>query len=300
MTNCITKINESLHSFSKQELKIAKFILASPKVASEMTIIELANASNSSTATIVRFCNTLGYSGYRDFIKNFFHDVETNSDNKENNIYEIDLKSDRKMDIATTIKLVSKLNIESITNSLKVISEKDIKNAVNMIDKAREVKLFASSGSKVVAEDAQFKFERLGIDCQVYSDSHSQILAATIMKSNDVAILISYTGETSSIVESANYVKKCGAKTIGITRYGTNRLSQIVDVSIRHSSIGKGLRTYSTRSRVVQTNIIDIIYVAICQKRRDKLNTYYELFKDNPVDYDNNLIELEKDKNRGT
>jgi DNA-binding MurR/RpiR family transcriptional regulator len=36
------------------------------------------------------------------------------------------------------------------------------------------------SGSVVIAEDAAFKFERLGIDCQVYDTVHSQILSATI------------------------------------------------------------------------------------------------------------------------
>jgi DNA-binding MurR/RpiR family transcriptional regulator len=279
MDNCIIRINESIDTLSKQEQKIAHYVLDHQKEVSQMTVSELSKKSKSSTATIVRFCTALGYSGYRDFIKSFYHDVANNVLEDEN-IYEIDNNFDKDMSIKSMIYTVCKLNIEAINNTLKILDEKAIEDAVNAIDKANKVYLYALSGSKVVADDAVFKFQRLGIDCQEYDNSHSQILSASISKPNQVAIIISYTGETRDLLNTISYLKKTGCKTIGITKFGENPISKEVDISIQHSSIGRGLRTYSTRSRIVQHNIIDILFVALCQKRNSNLKKYYELFKD--------------------
>ena len=147
-----------------------------------------------------------------------------------------------------------------------------------LIDKANKVYIYALSGSKVVAYDAVFKFQRLGIDAQAYDDPHSHILSASILNKNDVAIVISYTGETIDILNTANLLKKKGTPIIAISKYGTNPLSKIADINIQHSSLGKGLKTYSTRSRTVQHNIIDILFVGLSQIRNDKLKEYYKLF----------------------
>lgn len=292
MKNCIVKINESLVSLSRQERIVAEYVLKHKKEASTMTVTELAKKSKSSPATIVRFCTAIGYKGYREFVRSLYHDAE--SDDVNENVYDVNNDLSNQLDIDTTIRLVSQLNIDAITNTLKVIDSEAVEKAVDMIDKATKVKIFALSGSTVVGDDAVFKFERLGIDCQNFTTPHSQILAASIMKSNEVAIFISYTGETNDIIDTVKYVKKSGGKSIGISRFGENTLTKNVDINIQHSSIGKGLRTYSTRSRIVQHNIIDILFVALCQRRKKNLRTYYELFKDNPVDYVEPVLKTKK------
>jgi hypothetical protein len=50
------------------------------------------------------------------------------------------------------------------------------------------------------------------------------------------------------------------------------------NLNIRHSSWEKGCASFSTRSRVVQQNIIDILFMALTQRRGEYLKRYYELF----------------------
>ena len=109
----------------------------------------------------------------------------------------------------------------------------------------------------------------------------------TTLKSKDVVIALSYTGETKEILDALKYVKENGAKIIGITMVGNNSLSKICDICIEHSSVDKGLRTYSTRSRVVQENIIDILYIGLCTKRKGFLERYYSLFAKDKEDKNN-------------
>lgn len=277
MDNCLARLNEALDSLSKKELKVANYILKHSEEVSKMTVAELSKKCKTSTATIMRLCYSLKYSGYKEFIKALYSDI-ANHIKKDETIYDIDNEDVHDLSIESIIYSVSNLNINCLNTTLKIINPKDVGKAVELVDKATKVNVYALSGSKVVAYDALFKFQRLGIDVQAFDEPHSQLLSASVSKPTDVAIIISYTGETLKVIETATLLKKRNVPIIAITRYGLNALSKLADITIHHASIGKGLRTYSTRSRTVQHNIIDILFVALSQKRNDKLKTYYKLF----------------------
>ncbi len=285
MNSGILKINEYYKTFTKQEKKLADFLLKNINEASVLTISELSKKSGVSCSTINRFAITLGYKGFKEFIRDMYH--EANSLPVQENVYEINHENPLNMDIDTVIKVVCNLNIESIRNSLMMLEETKVLKAIEAIHKAPRVVVYALSGSVAPALDLKFKFQRLGINCEVYDNPHSLILSATTLKSKDVVIALSYTGETKEILDALKYVKENGAKIIGITMVGNNSLSKICDICIEHSSVDKGLRTYSTRSRVVQENIIDILYIGLCTKRKGFLERYYSLFAKDKEDKNN-------------
>ena len=285
MNSGILKINEYYKTFTKQEKKLADFLLKNINEASVLTISELSKESGVSCSTINRFAITLGYKGFKEFIRDMYH--EANSLPVQENVYEINHENPLNMDIDTVIKVVCNLNIESIRNSLMMIEESKVLKAIEAIHNAPRVVVYALSGSVAPALDLKFKFQRLGINCEVYDNPHSLILSATTLKSKDVVIALSYTGETKEILDALKYVKENGAKIIGITMVGNNSLSKICDICIEHSSVDKGLRTYSTRSRVVQENIIDILYIGLCTKRKGFLERYYSLFAKDKEDKNN-------------
>ena len=285
MNSGILKINEYYKTFTKQEKKLADFLLKNINEASVLTISELSKESGVSCSTINRFAITLGYKGFKEFIRDMYH--EANSLPVQENVYEINHENPLNMDIDTVIKVVCNLNIESIRNSLMMLEETKVLKAIEAIHKAPRVVVYALSGSVAPALDLKFKFQRLGINCEVYDNPHSLIPSATTLKSKDVVIALSYTGETKEILDALKYVKENGAKIIGITMVGNNSLSKICDICIEHSSVDKGLRTYSTRSRVVQENIIDILYIGLCTKRKGFLERYYSLFAKDKEDKNN-------------
>ncbi len=276
MNSCLLRINEYYKAFTKQEKKLADFLIRNANEASLLTISELSKKCGVSCSTVNRFAINLGYKGYKEFIKDLY--LEANSLIENENVYEINHDNPLNMDVSTVIKVVCNLNIESIQNSLMMLDENKVNKAIETIHKASRVVVFALSGSVAPALDLKFKFQRLGIICEVYDSPHSLILAGTTLKSKDVVIALSYTGETKEILDAIKYVKENGAKTIAITMVGNNALSKIADICIEHSSVDKGLRTYSTRSRVVQENIIDILYIGLCSKRKAFLEKYYSLF----------------------
>lgn len=291
MDNVFLKISEAQESLSSREKSIAKFILTHKNDVARMTITQLAKGSKTSPASVVRFYQTMGYSRYRDFIQSLYHSVQSDLARREDDIYALEKWNPLTLSVDDTISVVTQLNIESLKNTLNIIDKNEISKAVNIINKAKNVGLYALSGSISVAEDAVFKFERLGVKCRAYTTPHSQILSAKTMGNGDVAVFISYSGETKDLIETAKYAKAANITTISITRFGETTLGNLCDIRIQHSSIGKSLRTISTRSRVVQQNIIDILYISLAKYRTEFLKIYHELF--------NHQLKIKEDNKKG-
>ena len=62
----LVPIIEKYSSFTKGEQQIADYILNNPEEALSKTASELASASHTSSAAIVRFSRKIGYDGYSD------------------------------------------------------------------------------------------------------------------------------------------------------------------------------------------------------------------------------------------
>jgi DNA-binding MurR/RpiR family transcriptional regulator len=279
MENCLIKMKESLDSLPKKENVLAKFILDNVQEVASMTITELAKASKSSAATIVRYTKFLGFSGYRDFTKSLFSEAQ-NKQRYPENVRDLENISEDDSSIEATIQRVSRGNIAAIENSLKVVNPKDIETAVNKLDNAGKIYFYAIGGSVIAAKDAVFKFQRIGIECQAFDSVHDQILSASILTKSDVAFYISYSGESKDLIKSLKIAKENKAFTIGMTKYSDNTLSKLVDLTIRHAAVSEGIRTNSTKSRIAQLNIIDILFTRLAERRVDKLERFYKLTND--------------------
>ena len=67
MRDIVGYIQKFEGSLSKTEKKIAKYMIEHPDEILSSSVEELAQATGTSGATIVRFCRTIGFRGFMDF-----------------------------------------------------------------------------------------------------------------------------------------------------------------------------------------------------------------------------------------
>ena len=53
--------------FSKTELKVYEYVINHPETIETYTISKIADVSGTSTSAVLRFCQVLGFKGYKDF-----------------------------------------------------------------------------------------------------------------------------------------------------------------------------------------------------------------------------------------
>ena len=275
-------IKETIDTISPSERLAAQYILENPEKMVGMTVSELAEASGASQSAVIRLCKSLGLKGYQDLKLRVAGDLQNPTPGEE--YKEISPTSDMK----TIIASVSNNNVYSINETLNILDPEKMEEAVRLLEKAGRIDFYGTGASQLVAQDAQHKFMRINKTCTAYSDTHLQLTSAVTLTENDVAVAFSHSGETIQVIECIKAAKENGAKTIGITRYGANTIGNLVDVHIETLSTESDIRSAATSSRIVQLNIVDILYIAVAghsyneslaylNKSRKAINQNYRL-----------------------
>ncbi len=271
MTGCCLRIKESLNSLSKKEKLVAEYVLQFPEEVPKKSIDELAVVCATSPSSVVRLCKKLGYAGYKDFCRLLTADISANRD--ENIVYEDVRPGDSLSSIA---KSVSMSNMKAIDSSLQILDFRELEKAVNAISTAARVDFYGVGTSGLVALDAHSKFLRINKASNASADTHVQILSATTLKKGDVAVLISYSGETRDILMLADVAKKTSATIISITKHGINSLSSVADICLSTYSTENLIRSGAMSSRISQLTIIDILYTAVASKDYAKVKPFLD------------------------
>ena len=105
---------------------------------------------------------------------------------------------------------------------------------------------------------------------------HVQLTAAVTLTEEDVAVFISYSGETAEVIRAAALAKESGCKSISITKYGESTWSKHVDIPLFTSSTENEIRSGAMSSRITQLNVIDILYLGVASRNYEQSVKYLE------------------------
>lgn len=270
MRGILLRIEKSRENFTPSEQRVADYVLEHAEGIVGLPVAELAEHSGSNRAAVVRFCKRLGFEGYRDFTLAFAAElaVEQTRDKKQSG--DIQLGDS----VETILQSVCLNSIQSIQDSCTLLRPADIEAASNLLRKAKKIDFYGIGASQLVAQDAQYKFMRINKTCTAYPDGHLQLTSASLLSKGDVAVAISWSGETKDVVEAASMAKSRGASVITITQYGKNRLSQWGDIAFQLTSPETTIRIGAMSSRIAQLALIDILFSCVVSKEPQNISRY--------------------------
>jgi DNA-binding MurR/RpiR family transcriptional regulator len=216
----LKRLLQHREKLSQLEKQVLEYILRNPERVVRLNLDELSKEIFVSTATISRTCQQLGFRGFQDLkyelSKNMAQAPQTS--------------------ISPPSYLLSK-HMERVKHemerTLEYIDEEKIKKAAEYIDQSTHVELFGVGNSLPVCVDAARKLMFSGKICNAREDWDELRSVANSLNENDLAILVSYSGETLHMLEYAHILKRRNVKTIAITGRHNNRLQQEVDLSLQ-------------------------------------------------------------------
>ncbi|WP_163099091.1 MurR/RpiR family transcriptional regulator [Peribacillus alkalitolerans] len=265
----LSLIRETISGINPSEQKAAKYILENPQEVIRLSVQELAKRSDSSSSAIIRLCKNLGVDGFRELKLRIAGDLQTAANGGEE-FKEVQPNDD----IPTLIETITNNSMYSLKETAKVLDTHKIEQAVDALYKANRIDFYAAGASLLAALDGLHKFMRINKHCTAYMDSHMQLTSSVTLSERDVAVGISYSGETVHVIEAIKNAKKNGALTIGITKYGYSRLAKEVDIQLETISSESDMRSAATSSRIVQLNVIDILFIGAAGKNYDSSIEY--------------------------
>ncbi|WP_373896290.1 MurR/RpiR family transcriptional regulator [Virgibacillus sp. CBA3643] len=292
------KVRESLHYVKPSEGAVAEYILQHPQKAVTMTVSELADASYASPSAVMRYSQTLGYNGFKEF------KLKLSGDLAVINLHDLEQETLSSNDsIDKIMAVITNTNIQSLYSSLQLLQKDQLSAAYEYLIKAKKIDFYGVGSSLLIAHDAVQKFMRINKSCTAYSDFHMQKVSAVNLDEEDVAVAISYSGETRHIIDCVKIAQSKGAKVIAITKYADSHLSNMADAVLFVAAQEDEFRSAAMSSRIASLNVIDMLYTACAYEDYDSslthLNQTYEIIQQSQEE-DTKRARNNKDNNRRT
>lgn len=265
------------------EQRIVDFILNNTDRAAQMTSAQLARASETSEASVSRFCKNLGFKNYRSFQFSLARDLASQ-------MGDVELTRDVSLD-----------DIEQSLTNIKHAKQREIAATIDELDPEtlrRVVELFAHSdlivfaavgNTNAVAIDAAIKFGQLGLRSVASTITENSTSLSLSMHKNDLLVLISNSGKSQRLQRILQGAKRGGATVVLLCSNPSAPLARDADVVLQTVSYEALLTTADFAfSKISATLLIEIIYnflLPILPDARDAISNYEELIQpDKDVD----------------
>ena len=255
----LERVKASLSSLAPAEQRVGKLVLGDPRAFANLPISVLADRAHVSKPTVVRFCRSMGYDGLSDFKLKLAGSVNEGVPFIHRSVDADDKTGDVMVKVIdNTVAAFLKYRNDAITGAI----EKAVVALAETYTTGRRIEFYGAGNSGIVAQDAQHKFFRLGVNTIAYSDGHMQVMGASMLGAGDCVVIVSNSGRTRDLMDACDIARKNGATTIVITTSGSPLAAAgHIHLAADHP---EGFDKYSPMvSRLMHLMIIDILATCV-------------------------------------
>jgi DNA-binding MurR/RpiR family transcriptional regulator len=255
-------ISDALPKLKGSAQKAAQYILNSPRETINLTITELGVRAGVSDASIVRFAQSLGYSGFHALKIGLAEDIVSPM-----LLVHEDLTPDD--DPAGAVQKAMTSGMRSLEDTVRILDPAALKGAIGALCDARQIEIFASGNSIPLAMDLNFRLTKIGLHSRFSVDPTMQEMYASLTSPTDAAVGISHTGSSKDTVYALELARQRGAKTVCITNHSDSPLTRHGDYCLFTSTRVSHFREEEMASNLSALALTEALYVGICVGRSD-------------------------------
>jgi RpiR family carbohydrate utilization transcriptional regulator len=255
----LDRIKASMPSLAPAEQRVARLVLGDPRAFANLPVTELADRAHVSKPTVVRFCRSMGYDGLSDFKLKLAGSVSEGVPFIHRSVDPDDKTNDVLVKVIdNAVAAFLKYRNDASTFAI----EKAAEALAATYKTGRRIEFYGAGNSGIVAQDAQHKFFRLGVNTIAYSDGHMQVMSATLLGPGDCLVVVSNSGRTRDLMDACDIARRNGATTICITATGSPLASSgHIHLAADHP---EGYDRYSPMvSRLLHLMIIDVLATTV-------------------------------------
>ncbi len=216
-------LREKQGTLTKSGTIIADYLTRHAEEAQFLSISSLAKECNMAEATIYRFCKQLGFEGYNEMKIAL---AQANVTPTPFSSYSLDSA----INTPSLCDNVYASFMAAINSTISVLDSDAIDEAALLLQRATSVYCLGQGGSMVLANDIWIRFATISNKFRNCGDSHTQLIAASLMGAGDVILFVSYSGATHDMMQTLTVARKAGAKIILITHYPDAPGAALADV----------------------------------------------------------------------
>ena len=257
------------NELTKAGRRVADYVFANREKVQYLPITALAEDCGVAEATIFRFCRTLGFEGYNDFKLGLAKSVNraVSSSAQDFELYGEVQPGDS---IQEMCKKLYATDVRSIAQTLELLDENAVRQAVQAMRNAHRIYCFGQGGSMVMAMECWARFATVSGKFSVIGDSHMQAMTASLMGPEDLVLCFSYSGATKDMQDTMRQARSAGAKLVLLTRFTKSPAAALADVVVLCGADEGPLQSGSIAAKMAMLFLVDVLFNEYCRQDLDE------------------------------
>ena len=269
----MTIMKEKYKTMSKGQKLLANYTMENyPKVAF-MTASKLGETVGVSESTVVRFANSLGFSGYPKFQDDLQELIKT----KLTTVERVEMAN---RDYSTDSKIlenVLKADIDNIKETLDTLEEKSYEKAVNTIISAKKLYIMGLRSSIYVAKYLGYYLNYILDDVIIVRMDMGEPVEQMIkLGKGDVLIVLSFPRYSKKTLQVAEFAKERGAKVIALTDSYNAPTAKISDVIV---TVKNNMVSF-VDSLVPAFSVANALVIGVAMREKEDIMSYFNELED--------------------
>ena len=260
--SCLVKMRAVREELSANEKRIADFILRNSALIRDYSSQNLAASVGVSQSSIIKFSQKLNYRGFTD-LKLAIHESVVKSDNgegSEEHVHGVDERAD------SIQQQLSSIKNEALMTTMELNDEERILSAVKLLESSKRIQIIALGAGSLVARNFASMLIQIGKSVIAEVDTYIQLSSIATLGKGDVVVVISFSGQSSKMVQITRQAKKAGVAIISLTNYSANPIRSLADV--RLFSVGRegACEVPQIIWNASQQHVVDVLFAQMLKR----------------------------------
>lgn len=253
----VAHIRSARPSLLPAEQAVAAVFLAHTQKIVELSSQQVADLAGASRATVVRTCQSLGFSGYQQLRVLLARDAGyASTDQRPKVVGAAGMVADTFVQVGQAVTtMAALLDPHAVTSSVKAMAE------------AGRMLVVGNGLSAPLAADMASRLSAIGRPAESSLDVIGQQISARLLAPSDLLLIISGSGANSSSLRVAQAAKDAGATLVAITAFARSALAAMADFSL---VVGMGDLSFreevTVTSRIPQTILMEGLIAALSEE----------------------------------
>lgn len=261
----IAMIRSLLPGLQPTEQAVATVLLERSAEIVELNSQQVADAAGASRATVVRTCQSLGFSGYQQLRVLLARDVGYHDESAAG----ADAAA-AATDAAGLIDATFRHVAATAGQMAALLDPAAVNKTVETLGAARRVVVIGNGLSAQLASDAAARMTSIGRPAEAPTDVMNQQITARLLGEPDVLVVVSGSGANAASVRAAAAGRAAGAGVIAITAFDRTPLTELATISLIATMPDLTFREEITlTSRLPQAILIEALVAALAMHLGD-------------------------------
>ena len=255
--------------FSNSEQVIVDYLLKEQLNIENKSTTQIAKETFSSKSTIVKVAQKLNFPGWSDFKKAYLNEMKYFLEHTSN--IDANYPFEAHSNYATIAKNLATVEKQAIDETLGLLDYHELQRIIQVLLKAEQIHVLGLGNNLLIAKEFEYNMTRIRKKVKVYQLLGEGMLGCSLASKKDCAIIISYSGETKTLLQYMAILQQNQVPTILITNIGDSTLARNADYLLRMSTrerLYSKIGTFANDTSIIY--LLDLLYSCVFKENYQK------------------------------